>query len=142
MIRFWDDRWLLDQTKLADVVTEELPKLLLEMKISEIISDEGEWVLRHFVPYLSQDMVRYVTSQVVKLDEEDKLEWRHILSKVSICESSYQGNIEEKWSWHLVWQLNIPQRCKMFLWLACKNVLMTNEARVQCDLTLDDECRR
>ena len=52
-----------------------------------------------------------------------------------------KGNIEEKWPWHLVWKLNIPRRCKMFLWLACKNELMTNEARFQRDLTLDDECR-
>ena len=45
-----------------------------------------------------------MTSQVVKLEEEDKLEWRHTASREFSVRSAYmsqvtKGNIKEKWPW-------------------------------------------
>ena len=40
-ICFWEDKWLPDQTRLADVVIKPILKELLKVKIANIVSQDG-----------------------------------------------------------------------------------------------------
>ena len=42
-IRFWEDRWLSNQSKLSELSTQTLPKEVLEVKIKDIVTENGEW---------------------------------------------------------------------------------------------------
>ena len=41
-IRFWEDRWLSGQIKLAEVVINNLPEEYLEVKVADVITEDGE----------------------------------------------------------------------------------------------------
>ena len=56
-IRFWEDMWLLDQSKLSEMVTQPLSQVALEMKIEEFISELVEWRLNTLEFLLPQKVV-------------------------------------------------------------------------------------
>ena len=144
-ICFWDDRWLPDLSRLADVAIQELPKEFMEIKVADLISSEGEWNVSQFASYLPQDIVSFVLSQRVNLEEEDRPSWRHTVSGEFSIRSAYMSQTEgvvssERWLWKSLWRLKVPQRCRMFMWLTCKESLLTNKARVSRGLSTSDHC--
>jgi len=44
----------------------------------------------------------------------------------------------ESWEW--LWKVKTSQRCKVFLWLALHNKLLTNTNKEKCGLTNDPLC--
>ena len=42
--------------------------------------------------------------------------------------------------WTVIWGLNFPNKVKMFMWRACKNILPTNHCLWRRKVTTEDEC--
>ena len=90
-IRFWEDRWLPGQIKLAEVVINNLPEEYLEVKVVDVITEDGERNLDHFVPYLTPDIVRTILYQRLHVDVEDSPSWRYTASGDFSTRSAYMS---------------------------------------------------
>ena len=93
-IRFWEDRWLPGQIKLAEVVINNLPEEYLEVKVADVITEDGEWNLDHFVPYLTPDIVCTILYQRLHVDVEDSPSWRYTASGDFSTRSAYMSQVE------------------------------------------------
>jgi hypothetical protein len=138
-IRIWQDRWLLSPTTYKVLS----PPRILEPNstVSSLIDGDTKWWNSVLLEQLfSREEVLLIQSTPVSAtDQEDILIWRgtakgifsvrsayHILKEqelVSRAEGS--ASTSTKGIWHLIWQLNIPNVEKHFLWRACHDILPT-----------------
>ena len=131
-IWFWEDRWLPDQSKLSEMVTQPLSQVELEMKFEEFIYEFGEWRLNTLESLLSQEVARFIHSQHIDLNMEDSPSWRYNASGAFSTRSTYMSQTENgnaRWKWKNLWKLKVPQRSRMFMWLLCSESLLTNVER-------------
>ena len=144
-IKFWKDRWLPEVIRIQDEKITQIPKELLDIKVADCFTEEGDWDVRKFVSFLGQDLVQTITLQIRLLSEEDIPIWPHTSSGLFSVRSAYQCQASQddhfvKWNWKKIWRLDIPQRCRMFLWKACRKGLMTNEARINREINCSSDC--
>ncbi|KAL4347003.1 hypothetical protein GQ457_17G006580 [Hibiscus cannabinus] len=61
-------------------------------------------------------------------------------SKVAYDRVAREGDWVHHTDWKVIWKMNVPQRIRMFLWLAKSEKLLTNKERVRRHLTASPCC--
>nr|GMC67604.1 LINE-type retrotransposon LIb DNA [Ipomoea batatas] len=93
---------------------------------------------------LPRDEVNKIRSIPIPLDDlvPDALYWPTSPGGMFSVQEAYRyiagGDSTEEVDW--VWKVKIAERCRMFLWLAVKNKLLTNAVRARRQLTDEDGC--
>jgi hypothetical protein len=138
-IRIWQDRWILSPTTYKVLSP---PRVLDPAStVSSLIDGNTKWWNFALLEQLfSREEILIIQSTPVSAtDQEDTLIWRgttkgifsvrsayHILKEqegASKAERSNNASFEE--IWRKIWQLNIPNVEKHFLWRACHDILPT-----------------
>nr|GMD59866.1 LINE-type retrotransposon LIb DNA [Ipomoea batatas] len=93
---------------------------------------------------LPRDEVNKIRSIPIPLDDlvPDALYWPTSPGGMFSVQEAYRyiagGDSTEEVDW--VWKVKTAERCRMFLWLAVKNKLLTNAVRARRQLTDEDGC--
>nr|GMD68100.1 LINE-type retrotransposon LIb DNA [Ipomoea batatas] len=125
-LNFWSDWWVGDKPlRLHDNVS-----ILDELAFAKAI--------------LPRDEVNKIISIPIPLDDlvPDALYWPTSPGGMFSVQEAYRyiagGDSTEEVDW--VWKVKTAERCRMFLWLAVKNKLLTNAVRARKQLTDEDGC--
>ncbi|MFQ6651567.1 hypothetical protein Gotur_023843 [Gossypium turneri] len=76
----------------------------------------------------------------------DSIAWKGAKDGVLTVSEAYARRVESTWDgkdpvWQQIWTLKCPQRVRSFLWLICKEKLLTNVERKRRTLTTDELCQ-
>ncbi|KAH9650223.1 putative reverse transcriptase/RNA-dependent DNA polymerase [Citrus sinensis] len=129
--------------------------LAVDTKVAELISPEGEWkrdwIQQHFFKEDAEIISRIPLPRHTALDE---LCWHYDkLGKYSV-KSGYQLALKEKFlsaasssnpdprQWNAIWKLDLPEKIKIFMWRAVKNLLPTAENLWKRKEVPDPICQR
>ena len=151
-IRFWSDKWLL-QEALSEVARVDLPMGFAEIKARDMWRNGRGWDLTRIMPYV-EDSMRLRLAPVV-LDDvtgaKDGLSWGGDAARKFTVQSAYalftrnpapRQQVGELFN--RLWRTVVPERVKLFMWLAMNQVLMTNVERHQrhlCDSNICPVCK-
>ncbi|KAK9020220.1 hypothetical protein V6N11_054710 [Hibiscus sabdariffa] len=80
-------------------------------------------------------------------DINDTIIWRWNKQNKFKIDSAYSRIVHNTWEekhpiWDHIWKIQIPQRIRLFLWLAYRECLMTNNERVCCSFGSSASCPR
>nr|GLL25014.1 uncharacterized protein LOC109163410 [Ipomoea trifida] len=139
-LNFWSDWWVGDKPLgLLDNVT--ITDYLAQAKVSSFILPNRSWDFDRLQAILPRDEANKIRSVPIALDNlaSDALYWPSSLGGMFSVQDAYRyiagSNSREEVDW--VWKVKTSKRCRMFLWLAVKKKLLTNEVRVRRQLTDD-----
>lgn len=147
-IFFWDHKWALP-VPLSSMAMQEIPPHLDDMTVDEAWDTNLGWKWEIFSYVLPGDVLRAIDAHHVTPSEEfeDQLYWDgtpsskfSIKSSIKIIRGETSRAIGNK-RWEVVWITLIPQRVRMFLWLALHNYDLTNINRVVRHLIDDPRCK-
>ncbi|KAH9744054.1 putative reverse transcriptase/RNA-dependent DNA polymerase [Citrus sinensis] len=115
-------------------------KLLPYTKVAELISPEGEWkrdwIQQHFIKEDAKIISRIPLPRHTALDE---LCWHYDKLGNYLVKSGYQLALKENFpsapsssnpdprQWNAIWKLDLPEKIRIFMWRAVKNLLPTAE---------------
>nr|GMC79836.1 LINE-type retrotransposon LIb DNA [Ipomoea batatas] len=108
------------------------------------VTYEGPKISHAQKAILPRDEANKIRSVPIALDNlaSDALYWSSSLGGMFSVHDAYRyiagSDSREEVDW--VWKVKTSKRCRMFLWLAVKNKLLTNEVRVRRQLTDDSSC--
>lgn len=148
-IKFWKDKWLGDKP-LLDLVTTMVPMGEMEMHAQDMWRDGVGWDLSRIEPYVPQTVRLRLMSVVVDrvTGASDRMSWSESSDGMFTVRSAYQmltrdeeerQNMEKFFT--RVWMLLVPERVRVFLWLATHQVLMTNVERRRRHLSDSGLCQ-
>lgn len=148
-IKFWKDKWLGDKP-LLNLVTTMVPMGELEMHAQDMWRDGVGWDLSRIEPYVPQTVRLRLMSVVVDrvTGASDRMSWSESSDGMFTVRSAYQmltrdeeerPNMEKFFT--RVWRLLVPERVRVFLWLATHQVLMTNVERRKRHLSDSGLCQ-
>ncbi|CAN1140481.1 Putative ribonuclease H protein At1g65750 [Linum perenne] len=146
---FWTDNWIDCDLKLSDLADPNDQNIHLSSTVAEMVTTEGAWDFNRlacFLPSEAMDLVAGMTPPQAGRGEDDWV-WGRDRSGIFSIKLAYNlicqvdaypiSNICKA-----VWKWSGPNRIRLFLWLAAKDILLTNEARVQRGLTQNKRCCR
>lgn len=142
---FWLDNWV-NGEPLALVATADIPPEELGKTVAEYW-DEGSWSWPLLLPLLPLPVVQEISRHVINPSQEDITIWSRDPDHGFSTASAYKIIIdatgkEKQGSWKLIWDLKIPPKIQVFLWLLCHNRVLTNASRLSRGLTTNDACPR
>nr|GMD37695.1 LINE-type retrotransposon LIb DNA [Ipomoea batatas] len=142
-LNFWSDWWVGDKPLgLHDNVS--IPDELAFAKVSHFILPNRSWDFDRLQAILPREEVNKIRSIPNPLDDlvPDALYWPTSPGGMFSVQEAYRyiagGDSTEEVDW--VWKVKTAERCRMFLWLAVKNKLLTNAVRARRQLTDEDGC--
>lgn len=136
----WDDPWLPDDRSFK-VLTPRPPGLFYPMQVVHLINqDSGTWNKELIQEILWPiDCVKILTTPIGAITSEDRVIWHYAKNGQFSVKSAYQIYFEERCctadssegagsgvqsvKWSHIWGLNIPPKVKVFLWMACRNII-------------------
>ncbi|KAH9741755.1 putative reverse transcriptase/RNA-dependent DNA polymerase [Citrus sinensis] len=144
--------WLLRPTTFRPISPRTLAA---DTKVAELISPKGEWkrdwIQQHFIKEDAEIISRIPLPRHTAMDE---LCWHYDkLGKYSV-KSGYQLALKEKFpsapsssnleprQWNAIWKLDLPEKIKIFMWRAVKNLLPTAENLWKRKVVPDPICQR
>lgn len=147
-IRFWSDKWLL-QEALSEVARVDLPMGFAEIKARDMWRNRRGWDLTRIMPYVEDSM--RLRLAVVVLDDvtgaKDRFSWGGDAARKFTVQSAYalftrnpapRQQVGELFN--RLWRTVVPERVKLFMWLAMNQVLMTNVERHRRHLSDSNIC--
>ncbi|KAK9043442.1 hypothetical protein V6N11_071786 [Hibiscus sabdariffa] len=132
LIRILDDIWLPQLGPLRD-------HLLVGANVctfTDLIDASGEWDIDKLSTTFTAEAISHIIN--VKSpdshDVEDMVIWRWSKRHNFEVSSAYSHITTSPWDgedkiWDIIWKLTVPQRVRLFLWLAYRQRLMTNSER-------------
>ncbi|CAA7018343.1 unnamed protein product [Microthlaspi erraticum] len=147
-IRFWTDKWL-SGVSLSEKATSALPANYEGFVAKDLWIPGRGWRFDQILPYVSENTGLELWSIVVDCvtGAKDRLSWggsaegkftvKSAYSLLTLNESPRQ-NMEQFWK--RVWRVKAPERVRVFLWLVCKQAIMTNVERKRRHLCDSDVC--
>ncbi|KAK8593726.1 hypothetical protein V6N12_045801 [Hibiscus sabdariffa] len=134
--QIWHDRW-----------GKALPNAMDQISFASVLNDHGEWDISKLSLAFTADAIPHILG-VKPLDPHaspDTCIWRWTEHRDFELKSAYY-----KWSqpdledldplWSHILRIQVPQRLHYFLWLTCRQKLMTNMERCKRALTDDTLC--
>ncbi|KAK9025335.1 hypothetical protein V6N11_038204 [Hibiscus sabdariffa] len=101
------------------------------LMVADMVSASGEWDWARLSGLLPQHLLEQIAAELPPHCEAgpDVPSWIH---------NEVNGIADPCWKW--VWKLQVPQRVRVFLWLALHRRLLTNVERTRRHLTSMDHC--
>ncbi|KAL5774402.1 hypothetical protein ACOSP7_011959 [Xanthoceras sorbifolium] len=132
-INFWLDNWLPNVGVLPPHALDELNQVQLNRKMCHFLN-EGVWKINLLCEWLPFDIVNCIVSIPAGKDssERDKYIWGH--SKSGCFYSLIHNNHEaDLWKLRFIWNIKVPPKILMFLWVLLHGNTMTNAQRcIRC----------
>nr|GLL45961.1 uncharacterized protein LOC109163410 [Ipomoea trifida] len=142
-LNFWSDWWVGDKP-LGLQNSVSIPDELAFAKVSHFILPNRSWDFDRLQAILPREEVNKIRSIPIPLDDlvPDALYWPTSPGGMFSVREAYRyivgGDSSDDVDW--VWKVKTAERCRMFLWLAVKNKLLTNAVRARRQLTDEDGC--
>ncbi|KAK9030158.1 hypothetical protein V6N11_031589 [Hibiscus sabdariffa] len=112
-----------------------------------LIKDNGSWDTDKLAKVFTAEAIQYIMSikPPIQGDIVDSCYWRWTSKHGFELKSTYNKQIELTWEianpiWNTIWSLQVPQRIQFFLWLSCRQKIMTNSERYKRSLAVDPSC--
>jgi hypothetical protein len=152
-VHIWGDKWL---PKPSTYCIQSPPKGLdSDALVSELIDHSaGEWKHSLLREIFSKEEVEAIQSIPISLtNQPDKQIWRgtmkgdfsvgsayHMAKELeAFCQAGCSNRSEEK-IWKGIWNSQIPNTVKTFMWRACQNLLPTRENLAKRKIITDPSC--
>ncbi|KAK8298923.1 hypothetical protein V6Z12_D05G288400 [Gossypium hirsutum] len=144
---FWYANWI---PELGPLVQHKKPRVMIPYvwKVVDAINQNYEWDWRRLDMYLSPLALLYISNVCPPnpFVGADSIAWKGAKDGVLTVSEAYARRMESTWDykdpvWQQIWTLKCPQRVRIFLWLVCKEKLLTNAERKQRTLTKDKLCQ-
>ena len=136
-ICFWTDKWVSNST-LAEAAVCEVPAGLVGTKIRELWTNGRGWDMDLIAPYVSEATKLNLTAHVVDTvtGAKDRPSWRGNADGRFTVKSAYlflmqDGSHKQSMGafFKRIWKAVVPERVRVFLWLAVHQVILTNVER-------------
>ncbi|KAK8529359.1 hypothetical protein V6N12_060142 [Hibiscus sabdariffa] len=119
----------------------------VNLSISDLVSAEGNWDLTVLQTLFTDSAIEHIIGIKCPdpLDGNDRCMWRWTPNHNFVLKSAYMNLVDSIWLpkqaiWKVIWRLNVPQRIRLFLWIAYQQKLMTNAVRHRRNLTVIPHC--
>lgn len=153
-IRIWQDKWLPSPTTYKVVSP---PRVLNpNATVSSLIDGVTKWWKIELLEQLfSREEIQSIQSLPISAtDQEDGLFWRGTANGAFSVKSAYHihkerdlattparsSGVRHSTIWRNIWQLNIPNAEKHFLWCACHNILPTRVNLCSWQVLTESSC--
>ncbi|KAL4355424.1 hypothetical protein GQ457_06G013310 [Hibiscus cannabinus] len=118
-----------------------------QISSTSVLNDRGEWDVAQLSKVFMANAIPYILG-IKPPDPQsgpDMCVWRWTDHQDFVLKSAYQKCVQPALGvsdplWKHIWSLQVPQRIRCFLWLACRQKLMTNLERCKRKLTNDSFC--
>ncbi|KAK5834216.1 hypothetical protein PVK06_018090 [Gossypium arboreum] len=146
-VDIWRDNWIKDWGPLINSCTK--PKCILKqhVPVKDFVSPSGDWNWPIFNSVLPRPIILSISAYKPPSvhDPVDSIGWVHDKKGVFSVKSAYATNCGMELSksdgiWHQIWHILVPQKLRVFIWLALLDRILTNENRVRRQLTTDASC--
>ncbi|CAN1786763.1 Putative ribonuclease H protein At1g65750 [Linum perenne] len=146
---FWTSNWVDYGLRLIDLVESSAEEVDLGETVAEFTTIEGQWDFERLSRCLPPAAVDSIAGMLPPNPSrgEDVWIWGREESGVFSIRSAYElicniDRSDEQEKWTSVWKWVGPNRVRFFLWLAAKEKLLTNVARVRRGMTTVVACHR
>ncbi|KAK9006253.1 hypothetical protein V6N11_035298 [Hibiscus sabdariffa] len=145
-IRLYSDIWVptlgpLYQHALAN------PNSLDALSISDFVNRDGTWSMPMLHRHFNAPAIAHIIGIRCPdpLDVAGRAMWRWTSQHTFALKSAYMHLASSHWPprqtiWKLIWRMAIPQRLRLFLWLAYQHKIMTNATRYCRNLAPSPTC--
>ncbi|KAL4333564.1 hypothetical protein GQ457_07G033850 [Hibiscus cannabinus] len=123
------------------------PSSMPQISFASVLNDRGEWDIAQLSTVFMATAVPYILGIKPPNPNSgpDMCVWRWTDHQEFVLKSAYQQCVPPVLGvpdplWKHIWRLHVPQRIRCFLWLACRQKLMTNLERCKRKLTDDSFC--
>ncbi|XP_020412737.1 uncharacterized protein LOC109947231 [Prunus persica] len=143
-VKFWTDTWIGD-IPLIDTKFPLSDQLDKSETVSNYFSRTG-WNINKLLQVLLPEAVMRIVSIHVDIEGNlpDTCIWgptsNGVFSVKTAYELSARFNDVPGSPWNFIWNLKIPPRVKMFIWLLTQKKILTNVQRVRRKLSRDPSC--
>ncbi|CAL1358610.1 unnamed protein product [Linum trigynum] len=116
--------------------------------VADLWDPDDGWRLNEFQDNLPQHMIDNIRSVLVDpmAAEEDQGIWNLSSNGQFTASSAFKAISPQHQSslppsfWQRIWKLHVPERVRVFMWMASKGRLTTNNIRKYRHLTQNDKC--
>ena len=147
-VMFWKHNWA-TKKPLIDLATSEVPGEFQDVHVKDLWDKNTGWKYELFAQYLAAETLELIEAHDVLDDEEaiDEVYWNGspsggftVSSTIQIVRNSSNLDMVNNSRWKKIWRAPVPQRVRMFLWLASQDRLMHNVNRFVRKFTSDPRC--
>ncbi|KAL4311976.1 hypothetical protein GQ457_01G025270 [Hibiscus cannabinus] len=142
-VDFWYDNWFNVEGPLASYCPQS--QRPVPTKVADMVTNDGNWnVINNLLPH---QVLRRVSAVIPPNPTfgSDTPSWRWEENRLFSSSSAYnalepRSEEENGKIWKLIWSQHLPQRIRVFLWLAAREALLTNVERVKRHITSISTC--
>ncbi|CAL1393233.1 unnamed protein product [Linum trigynum] len=146
--KFWTDIWAL-QVPLRDVAVSPIPEMEAQKPVAAYMNDDGQWRVELFQQWLPTDVMDKITAIATDplSTEEDRLCWQPTSTRDFTAKSAYwiafpAPQTTDQQTWKAVWNLQVPERVRHFIWLVLLHRINTNKRRFERHIAPNPFCPR
>jgi hypothetical protein len=153
-IRIWKDRWLYTPSTFR---VQSVPRLLADTAtVSQLIDVNSKWWNIELLEQLftKEETIAIKSIPISATDQADRLIWRGTVKGCFSVRSAYYIQKEAEALqqaggsrsnnkvavWKTLWQLQLPNSEKHFLWRACHEILPTRDNLCSRKITMESSC--
>ena len=145
---FWHHRWATEKP-LIELTIVSPPLRIQDLTVGEMWDSNIGWKFDCFANFLPSNVLQNIAAHSLVKDEDavDEVYWNgspsggfSLTSAMRIAKNGEGSEIPVDSNWKCIWQLPIPQRVRMFLWLCYQDRIMSNSNRFIRRLTDDPRC--
>lgn len=144
---FWKDIWIPHMEPLVNPASSPVTDDMLRWKVADVLLNEGNWECDKFVQLLPRDISEVINRISIDLHREDVDTpiWRWSSDGQFSVKSAYRSlqhavRGEYRLSWRNLWKLNVPHRCRSFLWLCASDKILTNISKQRKGMHVTGRC--
>lgn len=126
-----------------------IPEDLRDLAVASVVQDSTGWDVDFLKEYFNESTVSTITTSPLPEPSlgEDGWYWLPEKNDNSSVRSAYRTIRQHKeevvpGDWMKLWRSNVPEKVKMFEWLAQQGKLMTNVERCHRGFTVEAQCER
>lgn len=145
-VRFWKDVWI-GMKPLREIVEGPLHRIEEELKVSDVLSEDGNWNLQGISMELPQEILNQIraTPKGHSMQMEDRIAWKYSTTGRFSTKSAYalacgRDPTTEGRGWEWIWKVPTQPRISMFLWMACHQKILTAHQLHSRGLNINPVC--
>ncbi|CAL1358846.1 unnamed protein product [Linum trigynum] len=135
------------QVPLKEITVVPIPEDEVHKPVAAYISEIGQWrvdLLQQWLPSYAMDKVTAIATDIISA-EEDRLCWQPTSTGDFTAKSAYQIAFPAPQPtyqkvWKAVWNLQVPERVRHFIWLVLLHRINTNKRRFDRHIAPDPFC--
>ncbi|CAL1392202.1 unnamed protein product [Linum trigynum] len=143
---FWLDPWLM-QVPLIEHASAELTEEMKQRRVAELWEHDRGWRLeefQHLLPPQIVDKIRAILIDPLAVGG-DKIIWNltsngHFSVNSAFKAEQSSQSLQNDPIWKKIWRLHVPERVRVFVWMAMLGKLTTNQIRKDRHLTDNNSC--